>query len=85
VDGRLIDIVPLFIIGEGFKVILHEPVSFLSIAPTMIDVAGVKAKIRTKGVSLIRGTEKSIYHMGEYVPAYKIKEGLNFYLPSEVK
>jgi len=85
VDGRLIDIVPLFIISEGFKMIVHEPVSFLSIAPTMIDVAGVKAKIRTKGVSLIRGTEKSIYHMGEYVPAYKIKEGLNFYLPSEVK
>ncbi len=85
VDGVLIDIVPLFIVGEGLKGIVCEPISFLSIAPTMIDVAGVKAKIKTRGVSVIRETEKSIYYVGEYIPAYRVKEGLNFYSSFEVK
>jgi len=78
VDGRLIDIVPLFIVGEGLKGIVYEPTSFLSIAPTMIDVAGVKGKIRTRGDSLLRNVKKEIYYMGEYIPTQKVRENLNF-------
>ncbi|MGC8869517.1 MAG: LTA synthase family protein [Brevinematia bacterium] len=78
-NGKVIEIVPLFILYNNHKKIITEPVSQLDIGPTILSISGLKAKIKTMGeVILPYPKEDKIFYLGEFIKKDEIKNNLNF-------
>lgn len=78
VNGKVIEIVPLFILDKQ-KSIITVPVSQIDISPTILYLAGVEGRIRTKGEILLPSTSsKTIFYLYENISKDEIIKGLNF-------
>ncbi|MCX8029388.1 MAG: LTA synthase family protein [Brevinematales bacterium] len=77
VNGKVIEIVPLFIIGDK-KLAILTPMSQIDISLTTIHLSGIRARIRSKGENILNHEKDEIFYLGEYVSKDKIKKGLNF-------
>ncbi|MEN2998310.1 MAG: sulfatase-like hydrolase/transferase [Brevinematia bacterium] len=79
-EGKIIEIVPLFIIDpeiESKKFI--TPVSQIDISPTILYLCRAKGKIISKGEVLLPSPKsKTVFYLGEKVEKEKILKGLNF-------
>lgn len=79
VYGKVIEIVPLFIIYSDIKKIIKKPVSQLDIAPTVINISGVKGNVRTMGEVILPSPKKDeIFYLGKFVKVEDIISNLNF-------
>ncbi len=78
-DNKIMEIVPLFIIGLKRSKIIPSPVSQLDIAPTILEISKVKGKIKSKGEIIIPYPKKeTVFFLGENIEKSKIIEGINF-------
>ncbi|MFN4245951.1 MAG: LTA synthase family protein, partial [Brevinematia bacterium] len=78
-NSKIIEIVPLFIIGHNQKKIITTPISQLDIPPTILKLAGIKGSIRSKGEVVIPHPKKeTIFFLGENISKNEIIQNLNF-------